>query len=367
MEINSVLKLRPSVALVIGDDFTEFFNSNTREILRLEINPEISNLLFKFDGILTVGSFISDLGNGDEDVEGLMLLLDYLNERSVLINVDVDYPKYAYSKFKRVFNLLEDYYLNQSDVIKAFEKITKSHVVIVGLGAVGTWVGQCLAMSGVQNFTFIDPDNVSLSNLHRQFGYKEQDVNCKKTISFTKNIRNLDDNIKCNIINKELSFELLNSLNHKYFDLVINCADFPTVDRTSQIIGEFCMENDIKHIIGGGYNLHQSLIGQVVFPGKTACVECFKMHLEEINEIDTNNIQKLENKDRKVGSFPPLSALSASIAANEAFKILANLQNFSMINKRTEFSTQDLNFSNLQIDRRLDCKWCGTHGKYFNL
>ncbi|MEC4114947.1 ThiF family adenylyltransferase [Myroides pelagicus] len=367
MEINNILKLRPSIALVINENFTEFFNSNTRETLKLEIDPEISNILFKLNGELNISQLIDFLQVEEDDISELINLLKYLNKKSILINVDQPYPEDSYSKFKRVFNTIEDYHTNQSHVIDTFNKIANSNVVIIGLGAVGTWVGKCLAMSGVRNFTFIDPDCVSISNLHRQIGYMESDVGKLKTESFKKSIKELGNNIMCNLISKELSYKTLNELNAKKIDLIINCADYPTVDQTSHIVGKYCMEHKITHIIGGGYNLHQSLIGQVVIPGKTACVECFRLRLEEINQIDTSNILKLENKGRKVGSFPPLSALSASITANEAFKVLAQLDNLSMTNNRTEFNTHNLNFSNLKIERRLDCNWCGAYGEYFNL
>lgn len=77
--------------------------------------------------------------------------------------------------------------------------------------------------------------------------------------------------------------------------LIINSADYPTVDETSRIVGAYAMEHGIAHCIGGGYNLHQTLIGQIIIPGKTACVECFRLELEDINVIDTSNIKRLDN------------------------------------------------------------------------
>ena len=82
-------------------------------------------------------------------------------------------------------------------------------------------------------------------------------------------------------------------------DLIINCADKPTVDQTSLIVGQFCMKHNIPHIIGGGYNLHLSLLGQTIIPFKSACVNCFKKSLEEENNIDTHNIKKLQVKKSK--------------------------------------------------------------------
>lgn len=127
------------------------------------------------------------------------------------------------------------------------------------------------------------------------------------------------------------------------------------------------MAHGIAHCIGGGYNLHQTLVGQIVVPGQTACVECFRLGLEEINVVDTANIRKLDNSHRKVGSLPPLSTLSAAITSNEAIKYIAGLECFTMANSRTEFSLRDMNFSTIKFGRRPECKYCGCDGKYYRL
>ena len=61
-----------------------------------------------------------------------------------------------------------------------WSNIRKSHVVIIGLGAVGTWVTINLIQSGVKNITIIDPDRVEDSNLHRQMGYFENSIGLYK-------------------------------------------------------------------------------------------------------------------------------------------------------------------------------------------
>lgn len=48
------------------------------------------------------------------------------------------------------------------------QRIFDAHVVIVGLGGVGSWSAEALARSGVQRLTLIDMDHVSESNINRQ-------------------------------------------------------------------------------------------------------------------------------------------------------------------------------------------------------
>lgn len=48
------------------------------------------------------------------------------------------------------------------------QRIFDAHVVVVGIGGVGSWAAEALARSGVRRLTLIDLDHVALSNVNRQ-------------------------------------------------------------------------------------------------------------------------------------------------------------------------------------------------------
>ena len=48
------------------------------------------------------------------------------------------------------------------------EKIRAAHVVVVGIGGVGSWAAEALARSGVARLTLIDLDHIAESNINRQ-------------------------------------------------------------------------------------------------------------------------------------------------------------------------------------------------------
>ena len=48
------------------------------------------------------------------------------------------------------------------------KKIRAAHVVVVGLGGVGSWTAEALARSGVAKLTLIDLDHIAESNINRQ-------------------------------------------------------------------------------------------------------------------------------------------------------------------------------------------------------
>ncbi len=52
--------------------------------------------------------------------------------------------------------------------VSGAERIRAAHVVVVGIGGVGSWTVEALARSGVGRLTLIDLDNVAESNINRQ-------------------------------------------------------------------------------------------------------------------------------------------------------------------------------------------------------
>lgn len=359
--LDRLYRLRSSVALVESPGKLEMFRTNVRESLRIKLEYEnIIGLLAKFDGKTLARVILG--GEGIDFVDGEELIT-FLTENHILIEVDCSYLPEVFGEKYRIINLIEDYVFSTAGVIEALEKLSTSPVLIVGLGAVGTWVATNLAQSGVANFILVDDDIVDISNLHRQDGFFQDDVGAKKVDVIE---RRLQEILKCNVIKicdrLDEGFFVRHGLD---FCLAINCADYPSVDHTTELIGEYCMQKKIPHLIGGGYNLHLSLIGQSVLPGQSACVRCFRRALEKINQADLEGVKKLNRLNRKIGSFGPVCAVSASLTSSEAFKILIGaFSRLATLNRRVEFRIRTADFAFTEIEKNDNCEWCGSSGKY---
>ncbi len=48
------------------------------------------------------------------------------------------------------------------------ERLAASHVILFGLGGVGSYTAECLARSGIGELTLVDSDTVSVTNINRQ-------------------------------------------------------------------------------------------------------------------------------------------------------------------------------------------------------
>lgn len=359
-------KLNSTVSVVkISENILEFFKTNTRQQIHIKVQDDtIMNIVTSLDGSKTIDEISTEFNIQKSDLKNL---LDYLRTKGILDNVENKYDFINYQKFRRTIHFIAEYSTSHQDLVEMWNNICNSRVLIVGLGAVGSWVACNLAQSGVTKFIFIDPDKVEDTNLHRQFGYTEEDVGKDKIDVLEERIKEYNSEIE--VIKKKafLDQNVLSSFDGQKIDLIINCADKPNVDTTSLWVGEYAMKNGIPHIIGGGYNLHLSLIGQTVIPGKTACVNCFRKKLEEENKIDPQKVKKLAVKNRKVGSFGPMCSIIASMVGMESIKVLAKKITPSNLNRRGEFDIYTMNIQYKEYERRVDCEWCGKEGKYYRM
>lgn len=358
-------KLNSTVSVVkINDQILEFFLTNIRQQVRIKVKDNlILNIISTLDGTKSVEDIASEF---NVSVAELNALLNYLQNKGILDNVTPKSDFSQYSKFRRVIHFLAEYSHSHDHLLTMWNNIRQSTVLIVGLGAVGSWVACNLAQSGVGTLLLMDGDIVELSNLHRQFGYTESDIGRKKIDVLADRLH--DFNPEIHVLKKDLFLNegSLHEFDTMPINLIINCADKPTVDATSLWVGEYCMQRKIPHIIGGGYNLHLSLIGQTVLPGRSACMKCFQKTLEEENRIDPSKVKKLLVKNRKVGSFGPMCSLIASMIGMEAIKVLSKEIMPANLNRRGEFDIYNMDIKYKTYERRDDCEWCGKHGKYYH-
>lgn len=74
----------------------------------------------------------------------------------------------------------------------AQQRISRSHVIIFGLGGVGSYVAECLARSGIGELTLVDSDTVSVSNRNRQLQALESTVGMAKSDAIANRIRDIN-------------------------------------------------------------------------------------------------------------------------------------------------------------------------------
>lgn len=114
----------------------------------------------------------------------------------------------------------------------------QSHVLIIGVGGLGTLAANYLAAAGIGKITLVDGDVIELSNLPRQLLFSKEDLGANKAqVAATKLMRAYED---CDI---DSHSEYLSAANidelfgrkHSKFDLLLDCSDnFAVRQRVNQ-------------------------------------------------------------------------------------------------------------------------------------
>lgn len=109
--------------------------------------------------------------------------------------------------------------------IQKYEKLKKSHVLVVGLGGVGGYACEMLARCGIGNLTIVDFDVVSRSNINRQIVALNSTVGIFKTTAFEKRLKDINPNINLNIITEKISNDNMDKLLSASYDYVVDAID----------------------------------------------------------------------------------------------------------------------------------------------
>ncbi len=73
--------------------------------------------------------------------------------------------------------------------VAALEKFSKSHVMVIGLGGVGSWTVEALARSGVGKLALVDLDDLCITNVNRQIHAVSGTVGQPKASALAERVR----------------------------------------------------------------------------------------------------------------------------------------------------------------------------------
>jgi molybdopterin-synthase adenylyltransferase len=345
----SRLRLRSSVAMVpMGDQQWQFFLGNTRQSRNYRLRPELAAALRQLDGQTTLAEVAHRTCSDPDGLEALARAL----HASCILEEDSFAQRVAQSPWRRVLNFIGDY-IPSDGVEEAFVRLSGTEVIILGVGAVGSWVATQLCQSGVRRLILVDPDTVEASNLNRSL-YTLPDVGRYKVDALAQRLQDISPHLAVSIRRQMMTdagdlTQLLQDARPP--SIVVNCADSPSVDTTSAVVDAACQTTRTAYVIAGGYNLHLSLIGMTVQPGQTACYHCGRLTLEDLQGDDLVGLRKLARPWRNIGNLAPLAAITASFATSEVIRVALSDSRIppAMINRRGEFNflTSETHFTSL--------------------
>lgn len=229
--------------------------------------------------------------------------------------------------------------------------IAKAHILIIGMGALGTHVAEGLVRAGIGEITIIDRDYIEYSNLQSQTLFTEQDAleALPKAIAAEQALKQISSDVDIHAYVEHVTPATLEQYGHN-ITLIIDATD--NFD-TRRLINDFAYKQRIPWIYGG---VVQSTYVEAVFnPGKTPCFNCLLPQLPAINmTCDT------------VGVIQPAVTMTTSLQIKDALKLIVGAEVDTKYTYGDVWSGEHHAFGFSKMHRK-DCDTCGDHPQFTEL
>ncbi len=104
------------------------------------------------------------------------------------------------------------------------EKLKKAHICVVGAGGLGSYLLPIFTGAGIGKITLIDDDQVSLSNLHRQTLYREDQIGQYKALCAKESLEKLNKHVHIQAFHQRLTMKNAKDMISEC-DLLIEASD----------------------------------------------------------------------------------------------------------------------------------------------
>ncbi len=108
---------------------------------------------------------------------------------------------------------------------EGLEKLKNSHVLVVGLGGVGSFAAEFIARAGVGTMTIVDGDVVDITNINRQMPALHSTVGMPKVDIVGDRLMDINPELKLIRLKEFLSPDRAYDLVTNEYDYVLDCID----------------------------------------------------------------------------------------------------------------------------------------------
>lgn len=359
----SIYKIRDSIDVYLySDNILIFYFSNTRKYIEFKTSLNSIYLISLIDGNRTIENIyeLYSKKNIYNKIKKNTILevFDFLLYKNIIYCIDnVIFNEY-YHRYDRQISYLSEFLPVNNSINSIQDKISKSSILIFGVGAVGGSIAILLAMSGVQQFTLIDYKNISTSSSTRHTFYRNSYIGKSKVECLKKEILKINKSAKINAIPMYLNYDTDISNYIKETDFVVNAADYPYIGYTSMKISRESIKNGKLHYIAGGFDSHLASTGELIIPGITPCADCYKSYFDVALKNWNPEKKNIEYSCNEMGGFSSQSLFSASFACIQIIKSLCFIKDGILISRgELDFETYSINYLNIERDK--NCKVCG--------
>ena len=131
---------------------------------------------------------------------------------------------------------------------QALNHFQQLHIVVAGLGGVGSWVVEALARTGIGKLTLIDLDDVCTTNINRQLPATDDTIGQLKTEVLAQRVKSINPNCEVKVIDDFLLPENF----EEYLtgaDAVLDAID--SVNTKAALVA-WCKRRKLRLVVCGG-------------------------------------------------------------------------------------------------------------------
>jgi molybdopterin/thiamine biosynthesis adenylyltransferase len=228
--------------------------------------------------------------------------------------------------------------------IEGQQKLCDAHVLIIGLGGLGSPAAMYLATAGVGQLTLVDDDTVELSNLQRQIIHRSQNIGDSKVASAKSNLLAINHEIDIATIDHRLDEAAL-SQQIERADVVLDASD--NFD-TRFAINRACVAQKKPLVSGAAIQFD----GQIsVFDSRHKDCPCYSCLYPDKGE---DNLTCSEN-----GILAPVVGIIGSMQALEAIKLICQIGE-PLYGRLLLFDALSLQWRTMNLKKDPSCPVCGS-------
>ncbi len=127
-------------------------------------------------------------------------------------------------------------------------KLQAAHIVVVGIGGVGSWVAEALARNAVGTITLVDLDIINESNFNRQIHAVESNIGKDKILAMRERILSINPTCQVRLIEDFVTLQNASKMLDFHYDALLDCVDDA---RAKTILASVCIDVKTPIIMSG--------------------------------------------------------------------------------------------------------------------
>ena len=236
------------------------------------------------------------------------------------------------------------------------ERLRAAHVVVLGVGGLGTWAALSLACCGVGRLTLYDGDSVELSNLNRQVLYSEEDIGRPKADVAGAAIRAFNPGIEVVAVARTLGTPGELAAAVRGSSCVVDAADRPAHD-IERWVNAACFEHGVPYVTMSHFPPF-ARVGPLYVPGETGCFNCQERAYRKSYELYDHIVDQRRGAPSPAATLGPVCAFVGGQVALEVVHHLTGVCTPASKGVVRVFDTRTLEVSSEPVPHDPSCEVC---------